>query len=162
MLEIVPRLSRAATWSAPSWPPKVVSGMSFNPSALWPVLRFVRNLVLLPSAIVVLPRLVSYFCGIKIQLWTIVLMATLCLPIAFIIIVLWDLYSVHRAAAALGAVMPPALRGKWPGNIDMLLAFFEEFNTGYPGKSATFCRLVSKKTDRYRSIPGWYHENNGP
>jgi hypothetical protein len=50
--------------------------------------------------------------------------------------------------------MPPALQGKWPGNIDIVLALLEELNTGYPGKSATFCRRGPKKAYRHRSIPG--------
>lgn len=45
--------------------------------------------------------------------------------------ILYDDMLQRRTARKMGAIPVPRVRGRWPGNIDVLLYILEEFETGY-------------------------------
>jgi hypothetical protein len=69
-----------------------------------------------------------------------------------------------QAAASLGAVLPPSIKGKMIGNYDVLQELLGEFQSGYPGNDRScfsdFFILVSLVLRPvliilfYRGIPG--------
>ena len=46
----------------------------------------------------------------------------------------------HREMRALGAQNPPAVPGRWPGNVDILLQIAKDMDTGYIGS----CSILSE------------------
>ena len=55
---------------------------------------------------------------------------------------IYERVQQRRQAKAWGAVPVPVIKGKWPGNFDVLLNMKRAFEEGYPGASNCF-RVVS-------------------
>ncbi|KAI0944226.1 hypothetical protein AcW1_001983 [Taiwanofungus camphoratus] len=54
-------------------------------------------------------------------------------PTAAFILVRWRKYANRKEAASLGAVMPPTVKHKWPGGVDILLAVSRNFEKTFLG-----------------------------
>jgi cytochrome P450 len=54
-------------------------------------------------------------------------------PLLLVILNLYSTYDEKRQAAALGAIPIPRVKGKWPGNIDILLRRMDGMRNGYLG-----------------------------
>ena len=61
------------------------------------------------------------------------LLSLLSLPAVFTASVLYKDYVNQRRAAALGAVLPPRIRSKWPGGFSTLKTLVRSFQMGTPG-----------------------------
>ena len=63
-----------------------------------------------------------------------VLLIMLSIPLSAVVNVLNTERRKRKEAAALGAVAPPAVKGKLPGNVDVLLAMGKLHKEAYMGK----------------------------
>lgn len=108
--------------------------MGLNLSIFPHLFRFLFNLALPPAFVIAVSHFIaSRHEEIDVPIWMVVLAAGLSIPAAFTFRVLWTQLRVRREAAAMGAILTPVCRGKYPGNIDILTGMMEEFNNGYPG-----------------------------
>jgi hypothetical protein len=62
-----------------------------------------------------------------------VLLSVLSVPAALTAAVHYKDYVNQRRAAALGAVLPPRIRSKWPGGFSTLKTMVQSFQMGTPG-----------------------------
>jgi len=104
----------------------------FNKRVLPLLLRFFVGLTFPLSAVITLSRLPVYF-DVHIPIWIVVISATLSAPATLAFQVYRRFLRHRRAAAALGAVEPPVIRGRWLGNIDVLIMWMYAFYNRYPG-----------------------------
>lgn len=65
--------------------------------------------------------------------WAIVPLAVVLVPSLGVLYREWTLFKHRRAAASLGAVVPPLIPDKWPFHLGFQAALLESFSRGYPG-----------------------------
>lgn len=109
--------------------------MILNTSVFPHLIGFFLNVSLPPITVIALSRLALMIYNVEIQTWLITLAVLFSVPISFTIRNSWRTLRHRRAAAAMGAVLAPRARGKYPGNFDLLLQGMDLFQNGYPGKS---------------------------
>ena len=68
--------------------------------------------------------------------WAWLLAAAFGGPLVFAVRVGARFRSMRARAAAVGAVLPPALEGREPGNFDVLRGILDAFKNGYPCECA--------------------------
>ena len=71
--------------------------------------------------------------GIDFSNYVLICASIVALPLALLVTVVYSDYANNRDAAALGAVLPPQVRDKWPGGLSLLSRFIDNFKRGYPG-----------------------------
>lgn len=91
------------------------------------------RLVLPPILAVVLLRIYQYVADTKLAFWITPVAAILSLPIAFTMSVQWLEFRDRRAAAALGAQLPPTIEYKMPGGFDLLQDMRKDNEGRFPG-----------------------------
>ncbi|KAF8890381.1 cytochrome P450 [Infundibulicybe gibba] len=106
-------------------PPGIKYLLRLSPRIIGPpLLIYLANLFFHTYLHVVLPQ------------WYLVAGYSFCIPLALLFEVQYFNFVNHRAAARLGAVLPPRV-GDWtPGGIGSLLAATRAFKTGYPADGA--------------------------
>lgn len=81
---------------------------------------------------------VRLFLAVRFELvvpiWATIVLSILGLPVVLIARYQLLQFRHRRRAAALGARMAPALEGKWPGNLDILLDAMDKLTKSYPGE----------------------------
>ncbi|PPQ73115.1 hypothetical protein CVT26_014736, partial [Gymnopilus dilepis] len=65
--------------------------------------------------------------------WALLLAAVLSLPIAWFLQIQYRDWRDARAARKLGAVLPPVVKSRLPGGLDVLRRFLDNLSNGYPG-----------------------------
>jgi len=93
------------------------------------------------TSILFFPAIVAYavglatkrFGGTPIPAWILVLTGLITAPILAAARISLTRLKHRQEAAALGAKMVPCVRGKWPGNADVLKIMQHSFASGYPG-----------------------------
>lgn len=85
---------------------------------------------------VCLRRLTSLF-DVVLPKWIVISLSIVILPLYATIRSICREVLQRREAAAMGARLVPRAKGKWPGNIDILIEQMARWNTGYPGKLST-------------------------
>ena len=70
----------------------------------------------------------------------VLLLEVLSVPIVYVLRVQLRRWRVRRAAAQLGAVLPPHWDGQRFGNVDLLNHFLERFQNGYLGETLSMLR----------------------
>jgi hypothetical protein len=98
------------------------------------LLRFLLNLAVPPSLVLLASGIVVSQHAIDIPTWLVAVAALLSSPSVFATRVFWSQLCIRREATAIGAVLPKVCPGKLPGNIDTLYNMMDEFNNGYPGE----------------------------
>ncbi|EIW84500.1 cytochrome P450 monooxygenase pc-3 [Coniophora puteana RWD-64-598 SS2] len=102
---------------------------------LTPGLRYIGQLlvaVVAPSAALVL--LAYRFGALSIlPVWQTSALLAAAPPLAFFFKVSYDRFSQRRRADALGARLLPCVKGKWPGNVDIMRTFMSQVETDYMG-----------------------------
>lgn len=102
---------------------------------LTPGVVFLTRLALFPCSIMVAVRyILSHHFNIYVPIR--VLVATIVIILPSVAYVRYGLVQMHRRrrAAALGARIASPLVGKWPGNLDHLVALIKSAESGYPGE----------------------------
>nr|AAX49400.1 cytochrome P450 monooxygenase pc-2 [Phanerodontia chrysosporium] len=79
------------------------------------------------AALLLLQRLGSVW----LPTWTIVLLSLCSVPVAHRILLWLKDWRAARKAASMGAILPPRLKGRWPGSIDLLRQLTKTFETGF-------------------------------
>ncbi|KAI0663220.1 cytochrome P450 monooxygenase pc-3 [Cubamyces menziesii] len=97
-----------------------------------------RLVVGLAPAIVVslLSRLLQVFLCIELPSFIIILVAVLAAPLFYVLRISLRNWRIRRAAARLGAVLPPRWDGQSFANLDLLQQILSRIATGYPGDGA--------------------------
>ena len=113
-------------------------------SNLSTIFRILFVLAAPPSAVLLLFEFLINRHGIDIPGWLAFISAILSLPAALSAGIVWSKYRIRREAAAVGAMMPPEVSGRWPGNIDIVFKVMKEFYNGYPGEQLNL--LISGKS----------------
>jgi hypothetical protein len=113
--------------------------MDTPPGSLY-VLRGLPRLLLLPSVVYIAGTLfqIYYRPHVYLPTWVLPLLAVLSLPVVFTVSVFYTEYTNAKRAAALGAVLPPQVPGKWPGCLSTLRTLIDNFQMGIPGESGSF------------------------
>ena len=75
------------------------------------------------------------YTSVNIPRWTVVLAAGLSLPLHSVVTSAVADFKNRRRAAAVGAVLAPTVRDKWPFNLGILARLIRSFYDGYPGIS---------------------------
>ncbi|PCH37762.1 cytochrome P450 monooxygenase pc-3 [Wolfiporia cocos MD-104 SS10] len=100
-----------------------------------PGIVFLARLLLLTSVYPVfffsVVGLVDRFSGIAIPTWLVCLVSAVIIPIIAIVRVYIRRWRINRAAARLGAILPPTWRGKRIGNVDTVAEMLESRKSGY-------------------------------
>ena len=73
------------------------------------------------------------YTSVNIPRWTVVLAAGLSLPLHSVVTSSVADFKNRRRAAAVGAVLAPTVRDKWPFNLGILARLIRSFYDGYPG-----------------------------
>ena len=101
---------------------------------VWPVLlRLSFGISFPPLVVLTLFRLLSAFFNVQVPLWIVISSALLSTPVTIVGRGHLSQLRYRRAAAAAGAVLPPIFQGKWPGNVDIIMALLDNFHNRYPG-----------------------------
>lgn len=137
--------------------------MGLNTSVLPFTLRFCVSLALPPLAVYFASRLILLVSEFRVNGWLLALAGLVSVPVNFFSRALWISLRDHREAAALGARLPPYVKGKLIGNYDIMSGLFEEFYNGYPGgvlyltfsnaSEQLFCRRHADEVTEHR----WTH-----
>ena len=103
--------------------------------SLPPGVPFIFRLLLIlatPPSVVYLAYRIANSRDTPLPSWLWIAAVILSGPLALTVRV-WSKYrSYRRRAARMGAVLPPALEGREPGNFDILRGILDAFLTGYP------------------------------
>jgi hypothetical protein len=75
--------------------------------------------------------------GFSFPPWTLLVGASISLPIGFALRVLYVGIARRRQAARMGARLAPRVKGKRFGNLDFMLNLVQQFKNGYLGMSIT-------------------------
>ncbi|KDQ55429.1 hypothetical protein JAAARDRAFT_37440 [Jaapia argillacea MUCL 33604] len=86
-----------------------------------------------PALIYLLYLLAKDFWAINLPNSLVLATIILSPPLALALSVEWTIRRDQRAAATLGAVIPPQVPHRWPGSVDILLKSLNNFKDGYPG-----------------------------
>ncbi|KAG6841332.1 hypothetical protein C0991_012157 [Blastosporella zonata] len=90
--------------------------------------------LLLPLASVyVLNRLLRSHLDIYLPSWAVLASTVAAIPLGLLLKVSWVDFINRRHAAALGAVLPPRVKDKYPAGLGLLLGSINNLKTGYPG-----------------------------
>uniref|UniRef100_A0A0W0FZY7 SET domain-containing protein n=1 Tax=Moniliophthora roreri TaxID=221103 RepID=A0A0W0FZY7_MONRR len=100
------------------------------------ILFLFKLLVLLsipPIATILFKKLLD-FIDIHIPTWLYILAAALCLPAYAMTASVLKEDRQRREANTMGARLAPKVKGKWPGNVDIIVEALQKFRFGYPGE----------------------------
>ncbi|EMD40964.1 hypothetical protein CERSUDRAFT_111537 [Gelatoporia subvermispora B] len=87
-----------------------------------------------PPAVIFFSSVILYYVfDVQLSMLLCSVIWILVLPLFYACRVWLKFRSHRRAAARLGAVLPPVLEGELPGNFDILTKLLESFSTGYLG-----------------------------
>jgi hypothetical protein len=106
--------------------------MSIPPGITYSFQRL-PHLLFPPLLICFSNKLSGTYLGIDFSNYVLICASIVALPLALLITVVYSDYANNRDAAALGAVLPPQVRDKWPGGLSLLSRFIDNFKRGYPG-----------------------------
>ena len=96
------------------------------------LLSFAKALIVPPLVTVLLLRLVCGSGGGSLSLFTVYLpLALLSIPIAIGLRSQYTQWSQDREAVSMGAKPITRVRGRWPGNLDIVLRLLKSFESGY-------------------------------
>ncbi|EIW84467.1 cytochrome P450 monooxygenase pc-3 [Coniophora puteana RWD-64-598 SS2] len=111
---------------------------------LTPGFRLLSNWVLNTLAPCIALAIAAYYFGVLsiLPVWQTLLLAAATPPSAFLLGVAYDTLSQRRRAAALGARLVPRVKGRWPGNMDVVIEQAEEVDRDYMG--SYFLKLEQK------------------
>jgi hypothetical protein len=84
-----------------------------------------------PLLAAILLRFVSYWLPNALDYLPSLLLYVLSIPLCFILQVQMTEWKQRREAEKLGARMVPRIRGRWPGNLDILLRIMKSTETHY-------------------------------
>ncbi|KAI0332391.1 cytochrome P450 monooxygenase pc-2 [Cubamyces sp. BRFM 1775] len=105
-----------------------------------PGLPFVTHrlvVVLAPAVLApLLSRLLQAFLQIELSYLTTILAAVLLVPTVYVSRIILHSWRIRRAAARIGAVLPPRWDGHSFGNLDLLRYILSRIQSGYPGDGA--------------------------
>lgn len=91
--------------------------------------------LILPCTTIVGVRLIlKVYFNLPVPTWSLVAGISAGVPLMLAARIGIDDFKQRRRAAALGARMVPRVRGRWLGNIDVLMTVMRNANGGYPGK----------------------------
>ncbi|KAJ7640530.1 cytochrome P450 [Mycena rosella] len=97
------------------------------------VLYLARNLGIPVSVVAIIHQLAPRV-GILVPTWLFICLSGASVPLFTALRLTLRYFRDRRAAAALGARLPPiSNNGKWPGNLDLLIEMQQIWKTGYPG-----------------------------
>lgn len=87
-----------------------------------------------PLTILSAYHLANRFFGVALSSWILALVCLFSTP-GLAVLYIWNRDRTYeREAVKMGATLPPRVRGKLPGNFDVLLMFGHLFKTGYLGR----------------------------
>lgn len=86
-----------------------------------------------------LSRLLQVFLCIELPSFIIILVAVLAAPLFYVLRIFLRNWRIRRAAARLGAVLPPRWDGQSFANLDLLQQILSRIATGYPGAHCLEC-----------------------
>jgi hypothetical protein len=96
------------------------------------LLSFAKALIVPPLVTALLLRLVCGGGGGSLSLFTVYLpLALLSIPIAIGLRSQYTQWSQDREAASMGVKPITRVRGRWPGNLDIVLRLLKSFESGY-------------------------------
>ncbi|KDQ49955.1 hypothetical protein JAAARDRAFT_142639 [Jaapia argillacea MUCL 33604] len=79
--------------------------------------------------------LVATGFSLRVPIWVSTPLCLASAPLSFILRRLWKKCMDTRAAAKLGARLAPVIKGKLPGNLDIMIEFVARSRDGYPGEA---------------------------
>ncbi len=115
---------RVYTMSRPFFSPGIALVANSLVKALVPSITTYGALSLLPLS--------------KVFLWS---AAACSFPVLSCIKSCWTAYTQRREREAMGALVIPAWKGSWPGNLDLLLQVIDQIKSDYIGRSRHFVSL---------------------
>jgi hypothetical protein len=129
-------------------------GIRFTPGVSFLVHRFP---VLLIAVFVVfaLEQVCAYF-SVTIPTWFLVFASISSLPLYAAGQILLIFATERRDAVALGACSAPVVRGRWPGNIDVLRTMIHNFHHGYPGMEHVIFTYLIDANKFHVENRGWF------
>ena len=96
---------------------------------------------LIPALVVSLAsRLLRVLFDFQLPKFAVLLLEVLSVPVVYISRIQLHRWRVRRAAAQMGAVLPPHWDGQRFGNVDLLNHFLERFQNGYLGETLSMLR----------------------
>ncbi|KAL6302781.1 cytochrome P450 monooxygenase [Sparassis latifolia] len=104
---------------------------TFTPGVVY-LVGVISRLLLPPCATYTVLGFLQGLLGLQITKWILILSCTSSLPALAFARSLWRHFREEREIRALGAVRVPALRGRWPGNVDFILRRVKTARDGYP------------------------------
>ena len=126
----------------------------FNKRVLPSLLPFFVGLTFPPSAIVVWFRFLAYF-GVLAPVWIVIVGALASVPVSLAVRGYWRQLRYRRTATGVGALVPPVLEGRWPGNVDILMIWLDNFNNRYPGNVIVLILSCQSLNMRISCLPMW-------
>ena len=91
------------------------------------------SLLVPPFSVYLLNRVLSSYFNISLPSWAVIVSAISAVPLGAIIRFSCIDYINRKNAAALGAVLPPYVKDKYPFGLGILTETVNNLKTGYPG-----------------------------
>lgn len=98
----------------------------------------------------------NYHFDFPIPIWSLVAIIGTGVPLVLVARIGFDDFTQRRRAAALGARMVPRIRGRWLGNLDVLMTMLRNETYGYPGNVSFIChsgKICSQIPSPHRRWP---------
>jgi hypothetical protein len=97
------------------------------------VVPYIAQLSIPPVLLTLAAKYFRTSYDLPIPTWIVVSASIFSVPLFSAIKIFWKSFGDRRAAASLGARLPPVWEGKWIGNVDIMTFLLERFDIGYPG-----------------------------
>ena len=103
------------------------------------ILREAPRLFFPPAFVVAAHAALRALSGVSLPIWLQTVACILSYPVSLALSVQWKQFRDARAAAALGAVLPPKVQTKLPGGLDLVLMQNRNVKNKFLGMSQISC-----------------------
>lgn len=94
------------------------------------------------AALAIVKRELLYLCDVDIPSWLMPIVGLLFCVVFAIVRVQYAEHQLRQRASAFGARLPPRVRGRLPGNIDVLKRLLDSWRYGYPGSLSNLSNVI--------------------
>lgn len=115
-------------------PPQNLTWLSNLPPGIIFVAQNLLKFSLMPTTVYLVNYFLQHVLDVHIPKWVVILFGASILPSASLVDAFWATFNDSRNAEALGAVMPPMVKSRWPAGLDLLRRLIKYKDTDYPSQ----------------------------
>ncbi|KAH7926999.1 cytochrome P450 [Leucogyrophana mollusca] len=116
-----------------------IPGMSWKTPGVVYLTRWVLSVLLPCACLVFIVVRGSSFAGLSLPSWLVSTLLLVCAPLGFFVYITFGETAKRRRAATSGARMVPRVRGRWLGNLDVLMHAVNRAESDYIGQLLQTC-----------------------